>query len=119
VTLIEEKWIAADTAFEDFEDIFSGEETSNIVVWKGKINVLTELFKQLVKKRKLMQLPKGESIWMMVNARFRDKQRNKEFGHERLGATRPPSEYLRRIAILMDLLDPTISKEQFEEKYRR
>ena len=84
------QWIAADTQQKNFLKIFSGEDTSSRVVWTGDINTLAELFRELVQRKKYVQLPEGESIWVMVNARFWEKEGNHEFGNERLAATRAP-----------------------------
>ena len=100
------QWIAANTLQKNFLKIFSGEDTSCRVVWTGDINTLAELFRELVQRKKYVRLPEGESIWVMVNARFWEKEGNKEFGNERLAATRPPLENKDNIDFLVRFMNP-------------
>lgn len=100
------QWIAANTLQKNFLKIFSGEDTSFRVVWTGDINTLAELFRELVQRKKYVRLPEGESIWVMVNARFWEKEGNKEFGNERLAATRPPLENKDNIDFLVRIMNP-------------
>ncbi len=102
------QWIAANTLQKNFLKIFSGEDTSCRVVWTGDINTLAELFRELVQRKKYVQLPEGESIWVMVNARFWEKEGNKEFGNERLAATRPPLENKNNIDLLVRFMNPRL-----------
>lgn len=101
------QWIAADTLQKNFLKIFSGEETSCRVVWTGDINTLAELFRELVQRKKYVQLPEGESIWVMVNARFWEKEGNHEFGNERLAATRAPLNK-ENIDLLVRFMNPQL-----------
>lgn len=100
------QWIAANTQQKNFLKIFSGEDTSCRVVWAGDINTLAELFRELVQRKKYVQLPSGESIWVMVNARFWEKEGNHEFGNERLAATRPPLDNKENIDLLVRFMNP-------------
>lgn len=100
------QWIAANTLQKNFLKIFSGEDTSCRVVWTGDINTLAELFRELVQRKKYVRLPEGESIWVMVNARFWEKEGNHEFGNERLAATRPPLENKDNIDFLVRIMNP-------------
>ena len=102
------KWIAADTLQKNFLRVFSGEDTSSRVVWTGDINTLVELFRELVQRKKYVQLPEGESIWVMVNARFWEKEGNREFGNERLAATRSPLENKDNIDLLVRFMNPQL-----------
>ena len=102
------QWIAAYTLQKNFLKIFSGEDTSCRVVWTGDINTLAELFRELVQRKKYVRLPEGESIWVMVNARFWEKEGNKEFGNERLAATRPPLENKDNIDLLVRFMNPRL-----------
>lgn len=101
------QWIAADTLQKNFLKIFSGEDTSSRVVWTGDINTLAELFRELVQRKKYVQLPEGESIWVMVNARFWEKEGNHEFGNERLAATRAPLNK-ENIDLLVRFMNPQL-----------
>lgn len=101
------QWIAADTQQKNFLKIFSGEDTSCRVVWTGDINTLAELFRELVQRKKYVQLPEGESIWVMVNARFWEKEGNHEFGNERLAATRAPLNK-ENIDLLVRFMNPQL-----------
>ncbi len=87
------QWIAADTQQKNFLKIFSGEDTSSRVVWTGD--------------KKYVQLPEGESIWVMVNARFWEKEGNHEFGNERLAATRAPLNK-ENIDLLVRFMNPQL-----------
>lgn len=108
-------WIRDDTQLKDFLSIFSGKDTDSQVVWTGDINTLTALFKELVNVKGYLKLPQGESIWVMVNARFRDKAVNKEFGNERLGATRIPVDNKELIEKLVRIMNPEFPIEQLKE----
>jgi hypothetical protein len=101
------QWIAANTLQKNFLKIFSGEDTSCRVVWTGDINTLAELFRELVQRKKYVQLPEGESIWVMVNARFWEKEGNHEFGNERLAATRAPLNK-ENIDLLVRFMNPQL-----------
>ena len=92
------QWIAADTQQKNFLKIFSGEDTSSRVA---------ELFRELVQRKKYVQLPEGESIWVMVNARFWEKEGNHEFGNERLAATRAPLNK-ENIDLLVRFMNPQL-----------
>ena len=99
-------WIARDTQQRDFIDLFSGGESYTHVVWLDDINVLAELFRQLVNIKKYVSLPKGYSLWVMVNAHFWYKEGNKEFGRDRLRCTSAPVDKKDTIKWLVRLLDP-------------
>lgn len=101
------QWIAANTLQKNFLKIFSGEDTSCRVVWTGDINTLAELFRELVQRKKYVRLPEGESIWVMVNARFWEKEGNHEFGNERLAATRAPLNK-ENIDLLVRFMNPQL-----------
>ena len=101
------QWIAANTLQKNFLKIFSGEDTSCRVVWTGDINTLAELFRELVQRKKYVRLPEGESIWVMVNARFWEKEGNHEFGNERLAATRAPLNK-ENIDLLVRFMNPRL-----------
>lgn len=107
------QWIAANTLQKNFLKIFSGEDTSFRVVWTGDINTLAELFRELVQRKKYVRLPEGESIWVMVNARFWEKEGNKEFGNERLAATRPPLENKDNIDLLVRFMNPRLVVDDY------
>ena len=107
------QWIAANTLQKNFLKIFSGEDTSCRVVWTGDINTLAELFRELVQRKKYVRLPEGESIWVMVNARFWEKEGNKEFGNERLAATRPPLENKDNIDLLVRFMNPRLLVDDY------
>lgn len=107
------QWIAPETLQKNFLKLFSGEDTSSRVIWTGDINTLAELFRELVQRKKYVQLPEGESIWVMVNARFWEKEGNHEFGNERLAATRAPLENKDHIDLLVRFMDPHLVVEDY------
>ena len=104
--LVQMGWIAADTQQRDFIDLFTGEESYARVVWLDDVNVLAELFRELVTRKKYISLPDGYSIWVMVNAHFWNKNGNKEFGNDRLRCTTAPIDKMQTIKWLVRLLDP-------------
>ena len=99
-------WIASDTQQRDFIDLFSGEESFVRVVWLDDVNVLAELFRELVTRKRYIQLPDGYSIWVMVNAHFWNKEGNKEFGNDRLRCTTRPVDKMQTIQWLVRLMNP-------------
>lgn len=109
-------WIREDTDLRDFLSIFSGDETTCRIVWTGDINALAGLFKELITLRKFVKLPEGETIWVMVNARFWEREGNKEFGNERLGSTHPPIDLKDDIALLVDIMNPETSLKEIRER---
>lgn len=113
--LLQLKWIAEDTKQKSFLSIFSGEETTCRVVWTGEINTLAEMFKELVSRKQYVKLPEGESIWVMVNARFWDKEGNREFGNDRLRSTSTPTGSKETIDLLMKIMNPDLPLESLRE----
>lgn len=113
--LLQLQWIAADTKQKSFMSIFSGEDTTCRVTWTGDINTLAELFKELVTRKKFVKLPEGESIWVMVNARFWEKEGNQEFGNDRLRSTSTPTNSKETIDWLVKLMNPNIPLESLRE----
>ena len=113
--LLQLQWIAADTKQKNFMSIFSGEDTICRVTWIGDINTLAELFKELVTRKGYVRLPEGESIWVMVNARFWEKEGNQEFGNDRLRSTSTPTGSKETIDWLVKLMDPDMPLESLKE----
>ena len=113
--LLQLQWIAADTKQKNFMSIFSGEDTTCRVTWIGDINTLAELFKELVTRKGYVRLPEGESIWVMVNARFWEKEGNQEFGNDRLRSTSTPTGSKETIDWLVKLMDPDMPLESLKE----
>ena len=113
--LLQLKWIADDTKSKTFLSIFSGEETTCRVVWTGEVNTLAELFRELVSRKEYVRLPEGESIWVMVNARFWDKAGNREFGNDRLRSTSMPAGSKETIDWLVKLMNPDMPMESLRE----
>ena len=116
--LVALEWIRKDTDIRSFLHIFSGGETTCRIVWTGDINALAELFQELVNRKRYVKLPEGESIWVMVNARFWDHEGNKEFGNEKLGSTRTPKEAKDNIDLLVEILNPDTSLKVIRERAR-
>lgn len=104
-------WIDAATDFRDFWSLFAAKETNCRVMWKGGVSTLAELFRELVTRKKLVQLPKGETLWVMVNARFWDNKGNVEFGNNRLRGTRAPIEAKDTIDMLIRVMNPEVPIE--------
>ena len=113
--LLQLQWIAADTKQKSFMSIFSGEDTTCRVTWTGDINTLAELFKELVTRKGFVKLPESESIWVMVNARFWEKEGNQEFGNDRLRSTSTPTASKETIGWLVKLMDPDMPLESLRE----
>ena len=112
-------WIREDSDLKSFMSLFSGGETRCRLVWTGEVNALTELFKELVTRRKLVKLPKGESIWIMVNARFWNKEGNREFGSDKLRMTKAPTENKENIDTLVMVMNPNTSVEELKKAILR
>jgi hypothetical protein len=110
------EWIRVDTDLRDFLSVFSGEETTCRIVWTGDINALAGLFRELVTLKHFVNLPEGETIWLMVNARFWNQEGNKEFGNERLGSTHPPIDIKDNLDLLVDILNPNTSLMAIRER---
>jgi hypothetical protein len=113
--LLQLKWIADDTKQKTFLSIFSGDETTCRVVWTGEVNTLAELFRELVSRKQYVKLPEGESIWVMVNARFWEKEGNREFGNDRLRSTSTPTGSKETIDWLVKLMNPDMPLETLKE----
>ena len=102
-------WIDQKTDCQAFIDLFSGGAFRQHIIWTGQANVLAELFRRLVKERGLVTLPMKHSLWVMVNGHFWEKEKNQEFGTDRLRNTHIPYKQGQTIAYLVDLLDPNNS----------
>ena len=113
--LLQLQWIASDTKQKSFMSIFSGEDTTCRVTWTGDINTLAELFKELVTRKGYVKLLDGESVWVMVNARFWEKEGNQEFGNDRLRSTSTPTGSKETIDWLVKLMDPDLPLESLKE----
>lgn len=98
-------WIDGGTDCQMFIDLFSGGDFRHHVIWTGQANILAELFRRMVKERGLVRLPEKRSLWVMVNGHFWDKEKNKEFGTDRLRNTHLPYNQGQTIAYLVDMLD--------------
>ena len=104
------EWISPDTDQKLFIDLFGGGEmVCKRVIWTGNVNVLADMFRRMVNKRGLIQLPKGLSLWVMVNSHFWDKEKNNEFGTDRLRRTHPPVKEDLTITYLVNIIDTTHS----------
>ena len=113
--LLQLKWIAEDTKQKHFLSIFSGEDTTCRVTWTGDVNTLAELFRELVSRKQFVKLPEGESIWVMVNARFWEKEGNREFGNDRLRSTSVPTGNKDTIDLMVNVLNPDLPLESLRE----
>jgi hypothetical protein len=113
--LLQLGWIAGDTRKMTFLNIFSGEETTCRVVWTGEISTLAELFRELVSRKRFVTLPDGESIWIMVNARFWEKEGNREFGNNRLRSTAIPAGNKETLDLLVKVMDPDLPLDTLRE----
>ena len=108
-------WIDYDTDAQTFIDLFSGGDTRKRVVWTGGANVLATMFKRLVNERQLVSLPKGHSLWVMVNGHFWNKERRVEFGTDKLRNTHAPKNDEQTIAYMVALLDPDCTEDELRE----
>lgn len=109
-------WINKDTDLKHFLSVFSGEETTCRIIWTGDINALAELFQELINRKKIIKLPQGETIWVMVNARFWNHEGNVEFGNEKLGSTRAPIDSKDDINLLVEILNPETDLDEVKER---
>lgn len=109
-------WIAQETDTQLFVDLFSGgEAVRQRVIWTGGVNTLAELFRRLVNERRLVTLPTGLSLWVMVNARFWEKERRQEFGTDRLRNTHAPKGGEMTIAYLVNILDVQFTMDEVRQ----
>lgn len=76
---------------------------------------LAELFRELVSRKRYVTLPDGESIWVMVNARFWEKEGNREFGNDRLRSTSMPTGSKDAIDLMVKVLNPDLPLESLRE----
>ena len=102
-------WIDQNTNIQTFIDLFSGGEVRQRIIWKGDVNSLAELFRRLVKERRIVKLPEKHSIWVMVNGHFWCQERGIEFGINRLRCTRCPQSNSDLITMMVNILDPKIN----------
>ena len=79
------------------------------------MNTLAELFRELVNRKGFVKLPDGESIWVMVNGRFWEKEGNKEFGNDRLRSTSVPTANKETITWLVMMMNPDLPLESLKE----
>jgi hypothetical protein len=106
------RWIDSNTDMQLFIDLFSGGEVRRRVIWTGETNALAELFRRLVKERRLISLPPKHSLWTMVNGHFWDKEKKLEFGADHLRMTHCPQSLSQTIDYMVDILDPKCSLEE-------
>lgn len=108
-------WIRDDTELRNFLSVFSGKETTCRIVWMAGVSTLAELFRELVNRKGYVKLPQGESLWVMVNARFWEKEGNREFGNDRLCDTRPPRDTKDTMDVLVHIMDPDYPVEKVKK----
>lgn len=99
--LLHAKWIAADTAPDDFLAIFSGNATNCQIRWTGKKTHLVYLFR-LLTDRQYISTPKGIGRWMIVGSHFIDAH-SRQFTF--LNCQRVPVKAQRAIDHLAELLN--------------
>lgn len=77
----------------EFKHLFSGVKVEKPITWIGKKSDLSYLFKQLVNEYKVLEIPKGKTIWDVVDACFVDKN-GKPFGVNVLRKQKDPKKTL-------------------------
>lgn len=80
----------------EFKHLFSGVKVEKPITWIGKKSDLSYLFKQLVNEYKVLEIPKGKTIWDVVDACFVDKN-GKPFGVNVLRKQKNPIKTLSDI----------------------
>lgn len=102
--LLKFKWIADDTAPEDFGVLFSGKEKGTKIKWVGKKAFLAYLFKVIFKNGYII-LPEGyeKKIWLIVQSHFVD---NNSRIFVNLNKEHKPKLKAATIEKLASILDP-------------
>lgn len=77
--LLRAGWIAADTKPDDFQAIFSGNESGCKIRWTGKKTCLVYLFRLLI-DRQYITIPNAMGRWVVVSSHFTDSH-NRLFTH--------------------------------------
>lgn len=80
----------------EFKHLFSGVKVEKPITWIGNKSDLSYLFKQLVNEHKVLKIPKGKTIWDVVDACFVDKN-DKPFGVNVLRKQKDPIKSLSDI----------------------
>lgn len=80
----------------EFKHLFSGVKVEKPITWIGNKSDLSYLFKQLVNEHKVLEIPKGKTIWDVVDACFVDKN-DKPFGIDVLRKQKNPKKTLSDI----------------------
>ena len=80
----------------EFKHLFSGVKVEKPITWIGNKSDLSYLFKQLVNEHKVLKIPKGKTIWDVVDACFVDKN-GKPFGINVLRKQKDPIKTLSDI----------------------
>ena len=80
----------------EFKHLFSGVKVEKPITWIGNKSDLSYLFKQLVNEYKVLKIPKGKTIWDVVDACFVDKN-DKPFGINVLRKQKDPIKSLSDI----------------------
>lgn len=80
----------------EFKHLFSGVKVEKPITWIGNKSDLSYLFKQLVNEHKVLDIPKGKTIWDVVDACFVDKN-GKPFGINVLRKQKDPIKTLSDI----------------------
>ena len=80
----------------EFKHLFSGVKVEKPITWIGNKSDLSYLFKQLVNEHKVLKIPKGKTIWDVVDACFVNKN-GKPFGINVLRKQKDPIKTLSDI----------------------
>ena len=87
----------------EFKHLFSGVKVEKPITWIGNKSDLSYLFKQLVNKHNVLEIPKGKTIWDVVDACFVDKN-GKPFGINVLRKQKNPIKTLSDIEYFVYLM---------------
>lgn len=83
--------ISKDLPITEFKHLFSGVPVSTPIPWIGQKSDLYYLFELLMKKHKVLEIPKGTSLWKIVDACFVDAS-GEHFGSENLRTQKVPKK---------------------------
>ena len=97
-------YIDTDTNPNDFYSIFKGETNNNVIVWTGSKQDLYYFIKRMVERR-ILDIPKGQSIWNITQNHFSDRRGNIYLD---LRSQHKPKNSALAIEQLIDILDPAV-----------
>lgn len=109
-------WIDPATNPDDFLSLFTGTNSSAVIVWTAPKQRLFGLFKRM-KERKIITTPKGYGLWQIVQNHFSDWHGNmfQDFNKEHM----PQEPVYSAIEAFVDILDPACTTNADLDEYAK